>query len=231
LGDVKDVDMVPWLFKRVEQIFQTEGLISVVRHGFAFVTGRCFQYKTFYIIEYDLLKQRREADFLPGIQKFSLNIISTSEEADELEASGFEFRSHIINIKERLDKGAIAFCIFIGSELVYIAWVAMTQQAKNILDAFPVNVDFSANEAYWGGIWTSPRYRGMGLATYGAFKRMQFMSERGKVVVRGAVAKDNVASLAVGDKHGPKRRAEARYLKILWWEWWKEKPFTVPSGE
>ena len=106
-----------------------------------------------------------------------------------------------------------------GSELAYIAWVAMTQQAKNVLDAFPARVDFSDNEAYWGAIWTSPEYRGMGLATYGAFKRMQFMRERGRVVIRGAVNTDNAASLAVGAKHGPKRRAEARYLKILWWNY------------
>jgi hypothetical protein len=48
---------------------------------------------------------------------------------------------------------------------------------------------------------------------------MQFMRERGRVIIRGAVNTDNAASLAVGAKHGPKRRAEARYLRILWWNY------------
>jgi len=202
--------------------------MPVVRRGFAFVVSLCFQYRTYHIIEYDISKERREADFLPGIQNFTFKIISTNQEADELEASGLEFRSHVINARERLDKGAIAFCIFVGSELAYIAWVAMTQQAKDVLDAFPFRVDFSNNEAYWGAIWTSPKHRGMGLATYGAFKRIQFMRERGRVVVRGAVATDNSASLAVGAKHGPKVCVEARHLKIIWWNSWKEKPLTSP---
>jgi len=195
------------------------------------VLGRFFHYETYYIVEYDLSKDWLEADFLPRIEDFTLKIVTTNQEADELGAQGLEFRSYVINARERLDKGAIAFCIFVGQELAYIAWLAMSQQAKDVLDEPPFRVNFSDNEACWGGLWTSPQYRRMGLGTYGAFKRMQFMRERGKVIVRGAVAKDNVASLTMGTTHGQKRPVEARYLRILWWKSWKEKPLTIPAGE
>jgi len=139
------------LLRRAKLIIRTEGVIPLIKRGFAFAIWLCFQYRTYYIVEYDLSKDWHEADFLPRIRNFALKIVSSNREADELEASGLEFRSHVINARERLDKGAIAFCIFVGSELAYIAWLAMSQQAKDVLDEPPFRVNFSDNEACWGG--------------------------------------------------------------------------------
>jgi hypothetical protein len=84
---------------------------------------------------------------MPKIDDFALKIVSTNEEADELEAQGLEFRSQVLNARKRLDKGAIAFCIFVGKELANVSWVAMTLEAKNSLGQPPFRVDFSNNEA------------------------------------------------------------------------------------
>ena len=163
---------------------------------------------------------------MPKIESFTLKIVSTNQEADELEAEGLEFRSHVMNTRERLDKGAIAFCIFVGQELASVEWVAMTQEAKDSVGEPPFEVDFSKNEVCTAGGWTNPKYRGRGLAPYVDFKTSEFVQERGKVVERTSGLKGNIASHRAYAKLGPKMVAEARYLRILWWKSWKEKPLT-----
>jgi RimJ/RimL family protein N-acetyltransferase len=203
-------------------------LIPLVRRGFAFVVGHFFQYDTYYLYEEAVENSLRlnEADFMPRIDSFTLKTISTNQEADELEAEGLEFWSHGANYRKRLDKGAIAFCVFVGQELASIYWVAMTRQAKDSLNERPYTVDFSNNEVCTGGLWTNPKYRGMGLIPYVSFKVRQFLGESGKVLLRGAITTGNVASQRAYAKLGPNIHAEARYLRILWWKSWKEKPLT-----
>ena len=219
------------LFTRVKQILQTEGLIPLVRQAFAFVVQRSFSCGTSYLYEHATENARKlnEADFMPKIDDFTFKIISTNHEADELEAKGLEFlqfRSPLNNDRDRLEKGAIALCIFIGRELAHIHWIAMTEEAMKILGEPPYRVDFSNNEACSGGSWTNPKYRRMGISNYVNFKALQFLDERGKVVERSAIATGNVASQRSRQPNPPKLYAQARYLRILWWESWKETPLT-----
>ena len=217
------------LFKRAKRIRQTEGLLALVRQASAFVVRLFFQHQSYYLYEtyiHEVLKEG-EAKHLPRIKDFTLKIVSTNREADELEAEGLEFRSQVVNAREKLDKGTIAFCIFVGRELAYIGWIAMTEEAMKTAAAPPMKVDFANDEIYALHVWTNPKYRGMGLAPYGDFKTYQFLEEKGKVVHRALVATDNVASVKAWAKlTHPKIYAEARYLKILWWKSWKEKPLT-----
>ena len=166
---------------------------------------------------------------MPKIQNFTFKTISTNQQADELVAGGFELGSQITMMRRRLDRGAIAFCIFIERELAHIGWVALTEEAKELVDAFPYKVDFSNGEACTGGTWTHPKYRGNGLMVYGYFKRFQFLREKGIRVSRNVVAKSNIKSQMAHAKFGPKIRGEARYLKILWRRFWWEKPLTPAS--
>ena len=103
------------LLRRGKRIFQDEGLISLVRRGFPFLAGQFFRFETYYLYEYAMedIRKLNEADFMPKIHDFTFKMVSTNQEADELEANGLEFRSYVINARERLDKGAIAFCVFI----------------------------------------------------------------------------------------------------------------------
>jgi len=215
------------LFRRAKQIYHTEGFVSLVRRGLAFLLWLFFEYRNYWLYEHALESIRgvNEADFMPRIDHFDLKVVSSNNEADQLEAEGFEFRSRITNARERLYSGAIAFCIFVGQELANIGWVALSQRAKDSLLDPPFRVDFPGNEACGGSIWTKSKYRRKGFRLYNRFKRFEFLLEKGIVTNRSAIAKNNIASLE-GYKRFPATRAyaEGRYLRILWWKSWKERP-------
>ena len=215
------------LLRRAKQIFQTEGLIPLLRRVLEFF--RVFQYGTWYLYENhpsEVLKSQTEADVMPKIQNFTFKTVFTNQEADELEAEGLEFRSQVTDARKKLDKGAVAFCVFVEQELAHICWDAFTEEAKKMVDPLPYKVDFTNNESCGGGAWTNPRYRRMGLHTYSIFKGYQFLNKKGIVTSRSSIAASNIASQDMAAKFGDRVYAEARYLRILWWKSWKEKPLT-----
>lgn len=211
------------LFRRAKRVFQTKGLVPLLRKGFAFLVDYFFKYETLYLYEHTM-KERNEADFLPKVQNFTFQVVSTNQQANELGANGFDLRSFSTYARRRLDKGAIAFCILIGREIAHVGWVAMTEEAKNTFTPYPYRVDFLNKEACTGGTITIPKYEKKGLMTYGYYKRFQFLRERGIVTSRNAVARSNIASQRVHAKFGPKIYAKGHYLKILRWKFWKETP-------
>ena len=216
------------LFERAKQVYQTERFVSLVRRVLSFLAYCFFQYRTYYLYAdrtEDLLALH-EADFKPSIDGFTLKIVSSNEEADELEAEGLQFRSHVNNARQRLDKGAVAFCIFIGSELAHIGWAALSEEAKSSIGEPPYKVDFSNKEGCTGDIWTNPKYRRMGLSSYGYMRRLRFMLNNGIVTNRTVANKRNVLSLQFATKTDVPPCAEGRYLRILCWKSWKEKPLT-----
>lgn len=204
---------------RAKDILKTEGIASLVRNGFKFLVSNFFVYDTLYLYATSLEHFRTldETDFRPKIDNFTLKIVSTNQEADRLEAEGIEFHSSTHNSRQRLDKGAIAFCIFVGRELANIGWIAMTEQATST----HMKVDFSNNEAHAEWAWTNPKYRRMGFEQYASFKRRQFVFSKGKTVFRSDIDKSNVAPQGSVGKFDSKY-GEGRYLKILWWKSWKE---------
>jgi RimJ/RimL family protein N-acetyltransferase len=220
------------LCKRTRHIYRTEGLISLLKRVFTFLLPHFFQYRNYYLWEIDiskLLKERNEADFMPTTQNFTFKIVATNEQADKLAAEGLEFRSHILNARRSLDKGAIAFCLFFGNELASIRWMAMSVEARKSLNRLPYRVDFSNNIAYVSGIMTKPKYWGMGFAPYVAYKSWQFMKEMGIEAYRTETAKNNIQVQRLLAKYTTNPHAEARQLKILWWNSWKEKPLIPVS--
>ncbi len=220
------MNRVTQLLIRAKRIRQTEGLLALVRQAFAFVVGLFFHYETCYLFEYptETMRNLNQADFMPKIDDFIFKIISTNKEADELEAEGLWFRLQVSNARESLDKGAIAFCVFVDGQLANIGWAGMSEEAKDALNELPYKVDFSNGEAFLGGAWTSPQYRRKGLTDYSGFQVRRFLWESGIAVVRGAVRTDNVAGLRSFTRLGRRWYAEARYLRILWWKSWKETP-------
>lgn len=227
-GSNEMVSTLVAMLKRAKDILQTEGLKPLLTRGFAFLAVRFFDWGDCYLYEYTL-KERNEADFLPGIQDLTLKIISSNKEADELAvAIGFDFRRRFVRARSMLDKGAIAFCIFARGDIAYIGWVALSEEAHKAVDNLPYRVDFSNHEACTGGTQTIPQYRSRGLMAYGYFKRFEFLKEKGILVSRNAVDKSNIASQKAYAKFGPRVYAEARYRKLLWWRFWKEKPLAQP---
>lgn len=225
---------LPWLLRRAKRILQTEGLIALVRRGFSFSVHLFFRYGSYYLCQYDMenVAGLYEADYMPRIDNFTMKIVSSNPEADKLEAEGLEFRSQVSNARKRLEKGAVAFCVFVGGEFINISWIALTEKTKESLDEPPFNVEFSKGEACGGNSWTNPEYRHMGLSTYSVFIWSEFLMRNGIRKCRVAWPKWNMASLLKAyAQYGPKVYAEARYLKVLWWGWWNEKPLEQPNEE
>jgi GNAT superfamily N-acetyltransferase len=212
------------LLRRAKDIFQTEGLTPLLKRGFDFATAPLYQYGDYYLYQHTL-EERNEADFMPRIQDFTFKIICTNREADELAAStGYDFRRRFVNARKSLDKGAIAFCTFVKGEIVNICWVALSEEAKKTLDPLLQKVDFSNNEAYISGSETIPEYRNKGLSRHSFSRRVQFLREKGVTSMRGAVRVDHRAPQTMGPRRGAEIYATARYIRILWWKFWKETP-------
>jgi hypothetical protein len=220
------------LFTAAIRIFQTEGLLPLLSRGSTFLLSYFFKWRAYYLYEIDVskaLKQNKEADLLPKVQNFTLKIVYTSEQADGLVRGGFDFQDQATTIRKRLSKGAIAFCIFVGHELANIGWITLTQQAKDSITELPYKVDFANNEACTGSAVTAPKYRNKGLMRYNYYKRLEFLKENGVIKDRAAVSKSNIASQMGVAKISDNIYAEARFLKLLWWKFWWEKPLT-PAG-
>ncbi|MGB2800333.1 MAG: hypothetical protein WBC82_10900 [Dehalococcoidia bacterium] len=92
-------------------------------------------------------------------------------------------------------------------------------------------MDFATNEAYSGSLWTRPEYRGRGFTAYCYFKALEFMRVRGKVVSRASIDVNNVVSQRATGKIGTNIYAEGRYLRILWWKSWRERPLSAEEQE
>ena len=211
------------LLRRAKDVFQTEGLAVLARWA---VTRWLFEHADYYLYR-NSVKDTSPTDFMPRIQDFTCKIVHTNDEADELATTiGSDFRQCFIDARERLDKGAIAFCIFVKSEIAHIGWVALSEEAKKAMHPIPQKVDFSANEAYVSGGVTIPEYRGKGLSGHNFAIRMQFLRQRGVTLIRGAVRVNNIAPQILALRHGAEMYARARYLRILWYKSWKEKPTT-----
>jgi GNAT superfamily N-acetyltransferase len=206
--------------KRAFTALRKEGLLPSLailqQDVFQFFRNYLFHLSNYYLYEHTI-KERDETDFLPKIQSFDFYIVSSNQEADELAGGGVDFRDHFPTARQTLERGGVAFCIFIGGEFAHGGWVALTEHAKKTFDRVPYPVDFSNNEACTGGTLTLPKFRGKGLMKYCYFKRFEFLREKGIKISRNAVKADNVVSQRVHAKFGPKRRG-IRYLRLLKWK-------------
>ena len=219
--------------RRARFIYRTSGLMHLFRQGLAFLRQQLFEYETYYLYERptENILKFSESDFIPKVDNYNLKVIATREEADELEAQGFCLRAHVRNFDERLGKGAIAFCIFTGTELINIGWIALNEEAKRSLWQPPFRVDFNNAESITGGAWTDPKYRNTGLMSYSLFKRLKFLNDLGIARDRAAVPKSNPSSVVGSSKFDSNVYAEGRYLRILRFGFWRERPLPSPHTD
>ena len=217
----------PALFERAKQIYKDGGLILLMRRGFAFLGYRLLAYRTYYLYAAPIeesLRVLNESHTVPNVGDFSVIVVLSNDEEDELEAQGFVFRSQATDVAKRLDSGAVAFCIFVGRELACVGWVALTQEALDSLDEPPYKVDFANHESCTGRYWTNPKYRGVGLAPYASFNVFKFLHHNRVQVARTAMRTSNISSVRATERASFKAYGECRYLRILWRKSWKERP-------
>lgn len=186
------------------------------RNRLHFGCGTCYLY-------HEELGDRDEADFLPAVLNIHVHIISSNRQADELADEGLESRLSGDIDRNRLDRGAVAFCIFMRGELAHRNWIATAEAARACLTWLPCRVDFSNGEAYVGPVFTHPEYRGLRLWTYTYFRIRQYLKARGIASVRYWVAADNTEHRErLFTKFGIKPYARAVFLRIFHWTFVRE---------
>lgn len=210
------------LFKQARYILQEEGLVPFVKRVFSFLRRFFFSYETYYIYK-KILNETGGTEFTPRLQDNTLKIISTPSELDGLIVEGFDLSSYtnIENIEERLNKGAVLFCVFTERKLAHTSWVGMDNKVR--IDMLPLAMDYQ-NEAYIGDCVTRPQYRGLELYPYTLYKIAEFLKGKGKKGAKITAAKDNAPSHKAITKARFEIYGEGRYLKLLLWKLWKEKP-------
>jgi RimJ/RimL family protein N-acetyltransferase len=162
------------------------------------------------------LSQLNENDFLPKIKDFTLKIVTTENELDQLTAEGYDLSLDSPWTRKGIQKGAVAFFIFVGNELASREIVATNAEAKLAIDDYPYKVDFANREACASGVWTNPKFRKMGLHTYVFFRAYDYLWKQGIRTVRSIVAADNIAAQKAHARfRGMKKYARGRYFKIL----------------
>jgi len=221
------------LLRTGKEILRTEGPVSLARRACDLASASFFERQTYDLYAHYPPNDRTLSEARPvsGLAHLRHEIVTTNQQADDLEVEGLEFRSSVNNARKRLDRGAVASCVFAGSELANVVWVAPTQRAKDSLNEPPFKVDFSKNEVWVGDGWTNPKYRRRGLRVYGHLKGTQFLLSRGITVSRYAIAKRNTASQMSTRKVDVHRYAEGRYVRLLRWKFCREIPLSEGQQE
>jgi hypothetical protein len=205
---------------RAKYIFLTEGLIPLVRQGFSFITRFFYQDNYYYIIEHSP-RRLEEKDFLPSLRNYRFELVES--EGSRSGSAGYVYLTEkVVDAREKLEAGAVAFCVFHENDLASIGWVALDEKAQGSLFQPPYRVDFAAGEASTGGGWTNPSYRGKGLAAYIYFKRLEYIWGKGIKSVKAAVITGNLASLKMHSRFSPVVKSMGRDLKILNHRSWNE---------
>ncbi|MCX6654510.1 MAG: hypothetical protein NTY03_05235, partial [Candidatus Bathyarchaeota archaeon] len=187
-------------------------------------------YAICYLYEVDItdilegLKGKTVADFAPGLQNLICRAVFSNQDADAMEDAGLEFRSYNSSYRKWLEKGAVAYCIFIDKEFAHIVWAAMNEEAKQMIDPIPYKVNFANNEVCISEIWTNLKYRAKGLLLYSLFMGLQILKEMGKSKCRVCIPVNRTVTQKAATVFGSRVYAEGRYLRILWWKFWREKP-------
>jgi len=104
--------------------------------------------------------------------------------------------------ERKLRGGAVAVCAFLGDELASIDWMALTKEAKRVVDSFPYPADFTAGDACTGGAFTMPHLRGRGIAAYRFSAQVAYLHARGVRACYNAITVDNIPSQRTVERYG-----------------------------
>jgi len=212
------------LWKKARYILRHEGFPALLKKSLLFIRQSIY-FSRKYNLHFAVLEQLLILEVKkPSIENLTVQIVSTNGAVEELSGKGFIFKPWKPEYKNRLDKGAIAFCAFDGTKLIHVSWCAMTEEAMKVLKEPPYRVDFAANEVANGDYWTDPEYRGRSVAFYVTQMRQKYLRENGIVSTRGATPFDNKTSQKVARLLPITARTVGHYRRILWWHTWKESP-------
>ena len=111
---------------KAKAILKTEGMTALLKAIGLFVIERIYYHSVFLLSKNNQKKDLIliKADYRPNISNLTTKVVSSNQQADELEKEGLSFRYYptdwnynLTCYTDWLDKGAIAFCTFVGKEL------------------------------------------------------------------------------------------------------------------
>lgn len=216
------------LCQRAKGILQDEGWGAFIRQGFSFACHRFIYIATYYIYEETLASIDRGIKTKPEVDCV-LKVIHNTHELDKLIGEGYNFKS--LRFRSQLQETAIAFCLFREQELASVTWVAHNKKGKRKVDSLPFEVNFGAGEICTGDSYTVPVYRGKGLLAYTyACISNYYLASNGLSKARFSINVNNITSQKAHVKFNPVVIGKGRFLKILWWNFWKEQVIEVSDG-
>ena len=209
------------LYHRAMYVLRHEGARALARQGFSFVLNRFFSYGCYYIFEMELSPADEGIQVIPKIDCV-MEIVTDLREFAQLTAKGCDFKA--MNFKSKLERGAMAFCLFVEQELASVTWVALNQMAKREIDSLPFEVNFEKGEACSGASFTDPPYRGKGLLAYTYSHIFPYLAGNGVRKDKFSIDVNNMPSQRAMSKFNPVIISKGRYMRVLWWHFWREKP-------
>lgn len=214
------------LLRKGKDILREEGLLALVKRAFLFVLRSLFFSHEIYYIYEKTLNDSDEVKLTSRIQNWTLKIVSEPEHVDELVTEGFNIGWYFgpEEIKKRVSRRAVLFCVFVGNELAHVTWVALGEKAKRKIDGLPFKIDFQKGEVCSGASLTKPQYRGRGILSYTYSHIFPYLAKQGFVKDKFTVHENNIHSQRAHSKLNPTTTRRGRCLKILWWKFWREKP-------
>lgn len=223
------------LWNRAKILYWEAGLGAVLRQ--VLIVLRIYENFHYYLYKVEMKPLENESRVLPKIDVSNLTYMRLTSKAElgELIANGFTFKGQDIDYyKYILGKGAVGDFLFVGKELATLCWTAMNNEAKDAFDSKPYKVDFENNEVCFGGAWTNPKYRSLGLSSYLSYKVRMYLINKGIKINRFMIEIHNTPSIRSNEKlnvdvdFGP--YAKAHFIRILGFGSWKETPLnTVDS--
>lgn len=219
---------------RAQSILQNEGIAVLLKAIMLFLIRPIYSHTVFLLsIRYlEGYSDLNEADYRLTVDNLVFKVVSSNQQADELEKESYSFRFYPTDFnydrqtyKDWLDKGAIVFCAFVDKELAAIRWAITSQKVQDAIETYPIKLNYE-HEVFLRGAWTNPKYRGQGLSKYLLFFIVDpWLAERGVTNARGTTSPSNTTGLGLQRAWGSANYGKGHLYKILWLKFWREVYF------
>jgi hypothetical protein len=196
-------------------ILKEEGPVVLTSRALSWLLRHAFQYRHYYVAIVTK-SEEDEADFAPRIKDFSVKVVATPAEIDNLQTEGFSLGAHEASVRRFVDCGAHVWCVFVGTELAHINCMAFDERGKRVIDPVPFRVEFRNGEICGGTAVTVPKFRRLHIRTYIGYLRRQWAWEHGFLAMKNSFDTTNIAALAEASRYRSQIVSECRYVKFLW---------------
>ncbi|MBN1152312.1 MAG: hypothetical protein JXA58_03800 [Dehalococcoidia bacterium] len=164
---------------------------------------------------------------LPSVDNFAAVFVSSNDEADQLAETHEDFRLLDKRARRGLSNGAVALCLYSGSTLVNVSWLATNARAHRAIDSIGLPFDVAIHGAWTGRVRTKPAYEGRGLFRYACAKRFEHVVSRGIDKSCTSVADVSTRSHVMSASLGCHLAGKGHVVRLFWWHWWRSVRLTA----